>query len=173
MSDDDESIPSDRPFKAVECPECGEAFPPRGIAPHRRMRHGIPPEVALDLAGTLSRIASVLERLDARMAEGAARVPPGPPAPAQLPVSKPVTPRSKLLEEGLRQVLAEIARVKQDTERQIAALGSRSASDEQRLLEETAFHALGSLRRRQAELIYRLHKDGRENGNGIDALTVL
>jgi hypothetical protein len=162
------------------------------------MRHGIAPEAAVELNGTLSRIASVLERLDARLADGGTPIPePSEPVEevaAPLPsksllgasttivgavptplASAPTPPSSpgRLLQEGLREVLAEIARVKSETEQQIAALGDQHATEEQRSLEQTAFHTLGFLRRRQADLIYRLHAERDANGNGVDPLTVL
>jgi hypothetical protein len=162
------------------------------------MRHGIAPEAAVELTGTLSRIASVLERLDARLANGgtpsrdsgepveeiAAPLPSttflgasttivGAASTPLAPMPTPPYSPGRLLQEGLREVLAEIARVKSETEQQIAALGDRPATEEQRLLERTAFHTLGSLRRRQADLLYRMHAESDTNGNGVDPLTAL
>jgi hypothetical protein len=76
----------------------------------------------------------------------------------------------QLLEQGLRDVIAEIARVKRATEQQISHVPGRPLTDEQKLLEKTAFHALASLRRRQADLIYRMQSETGANGNGLDAL---
>ena len=166
----DAPISPDRPNRNVECPECGEEFAPRGLAAHRRMRHGITPEAAIELAGTLTRIASVLERLDAKLAGGPATedVPEEPKAPL------PSRSRAVELEQGVREVLAEIARVKRETEQQLGHVAGSPLTDEQKLLERTAFQALSELRRRQAELIYRMQSEsGGANGTGIDALASL
>jgi len=173
----DEPINPGRPSRSIDCPECGESFAPRGIASHRRMRHGITPEAAVELSGTLSRIATVLERLDARLSEvkaaDATTRDAAEDVAAPFPSRKPVETPGKLLQEGLREVLAEIARVKQETEAQLGSLGERTLSDEQRLLEKTTFQTLSSLRRRQAELLYRLQTEGSANGAAIDPLTTL
>lgn len=183
----EDSLPSVEPQKLVDCPECGESFAPRGIVAHRRMRHGLAPETATELAGTLSRIASALERLDARLSSNSAFAPPKqdpvdavpPPLPngrANGSPNRPPEPGSPLepgrpLEDGIREVLAEIARVKKETERSLAALGDRAPTEEQKKLQQTAFQALATLRRRQADLLYRL-QTGAQSG-GIDALTTL
>jgi hypothetical protein len=78
----------------------------------------------------------------------------------------------QILEQGLREVLAEIARVKRQTEDQIRGRGT-PMTDEQKELERTTFQALAILRRRQAELIYRMQSVDGANGNGIDALASL
>jgi len=161
--------------KQVICPECGDSFSPRGISSHRKIRHGIAPEAAVELAGALSKMATILERLEVRLTVAGAsdsehsvdRV------PAPLPAARPLDGPAPLLQEGLSEVLAEIARVKRDTEAQIAALRDLELSDEQRTLEQTAFHTLASLRRRQADLLYRLQSEQGSNGNGIDALSTL
>jgi hypothetical protein len=173
----DAPISPGRPERFLECPECGEPFSPRGIVAHRRMRHGIGPDAAVELAGTLTRIASVLERLDARLSADraetaeAARIAGTDPidriAPA-LPSSRPGTSTERFLEEGLREVMAEISRVKRETEVQIGHAAGKT--EEQKQLEQTAFQVLASLRRRQAELIYRMQTETGANGNGIDAL---
>jgi hypothetical protein len=139
------------------------------------MRHGIAPEAAVELAGTLSRIASALERLDARLsASGTSATPTADTVdaiPAPLPAAKTVESPGRLLEAGVRDVLAEISRVKKETELQLAALGERAPTEDQKKLEQTAFHALATLRRRQAELLYRLQCG--TDSNGIDPLISL
>ena len=169
-------LPPVEPQKLVDCPECGESFAPRGIVAHRRMRHGLAPETATELAGILSRIASALERLDARLSSNGAFAPPKQDPVDAVPPPLPNNGRSngspgRPLEEGIREVLAEIARVKEETERSLAALGDRAPTEEQKKLQQTAFQALASLRRRQADLLYRL-QTGAQSG-GIDALTTL
>jgi hypothetical protein len=144
------------------------------------MRHGITPDAAVELAGTLTRIATVLERLDARLAaEETAEAPNStsnrttdPDAVrAPLPSRPARTTAGKLLEQGLREVMDEIARVKRETENQIGK--AQPKSEEQKLLERTAFQVLGTLRRRQADLIYRMQTETGANGNDIDALTLI
>jgi hypothetical protein len=176
----DEPISPGRQERFLECPECGERFAPRGFAAHRRMRHGITPDAAVELAGTLSRIATVLERLDARLAaeetaeaQQEAAAPQGTDAEevrAALPSKSARTTAGKLLEQGLRDVMDEIARVKRETESQISQAAGQQKTEEQRILERTAFQVLGTLRRRQADLIYRMQTETGANGNGIDAL---
>jgi hypothetical protein len=61
--------------------------------------------------------------------------------------------------------LGEIARVKEETDRQLAAWGGRAATEEQKTLEQTSFHTLGSLRRRQASLLFRM-----QEARGEDAI---
>ncbi len=168
----DEPINPGRPSRSLDCPECGESFAPRGMASHRRMRHGITPDAAVELSGTLARIANVLERLDARLSESKARDAAEEVA-APFPSARRVESPTQLLEEGLRQVLSEIARVKQQTEAQLMSLGERKRSEEEMRLEETTFQTLSSLRRRQAELLYRLQTEGSVNGETIDPLTTL
>lgn len=169
----DAPISPGRPNRYVECPECGEHFAPRGLAAHRRMRHGITPEAAIELAETLTRIASVLERLDARLGENATPAEAVEEAQSAPLPARPMSAAGRLLEEGVRDVLAEIARVKQETELQIRHVAGGPLTDEQKRLEQTAFQALSELRRRQAELIYRLQTQTGSNGNGFDALASL
>jgi hypothetical protein len=175
----DAPISPGRNERFLECPECGEFFAPRGFAAHRRMRHGITPDAAVELAGTLSRIATVLERLDARLAAeetaGASQDDSGESADpeevrAPLPSKSARSTAGKLLEQGLRDVMDEIARVKRQTESQISHAASQAKTEEQKVLERTAFQVLGTLRRRQADLIYRMQTETGANGNSIDAL---
>src|SRR5260221_11835557 len=149
-------IPPVHPQRLIECRECGLGYSPRGISRHRRMRHGIAPEAAVELAGTLSRIASVLERLDARLsANGTSATPTADPVdaiPAPLPAARTADSPGRLLEAGVRDVLPEISRVKKETELQLAALGERAPTGDRERLERTACHPLATLRRRQADL---------------------
>ena len=178
----DAPISPGRNERFLECPECGEFFAPRGLAAHRRMRHGITPDAAVELAGTLSRIAAVLERLDARLAaeetpetsgttqDSAPRTTDPDTVRAALPSKSARTTAGLLLEQGLRDVMDEIARVKRETERQIRRTRGEQMTEEEKVLERTAFQVLGTLRRRQADLIYRMQTETGANGNGIDAL---
>jgi hypothetical protein len=152
----------DRTPHEVACPECGESFSPRGIATHRRMRHGTAPAAVEELGTTLTRIAEVLERLESRL-EPAAATKERPAAPP-VPLGERATDLG-VLERGLHDVLNEIARVKTETERQIAACRARAQSEEQKALEQTSFQMLGNLRRRQASLLFRL-----QEARGEDAI---
>ena len=168
--------PPVQPQRLVECPECGLGFARRGIVAHRRMRHGIAPEAVVELAGTLSRIATVLERLDARLSVNGAPASPSTNSvdevAAPLPASRSVDSPGRLLEEGVRDVLAEIARVKKETELQLATLGEQAPTEVQEKLEKTTFRALATLRRRQADLLYRLQCETDAAG-GLDPLSAL
>ena len=156
----DEPILPERHKRLVECPECGEGFSPRGIASHRRLRHGVAAAPAGEIGVTLTRIANVLERLDAKLAGepssavGSATEPP----PALPAMAQSRTLEMRILERTLREVLGEIARVKEETERQIAAWGGSATTEEQRILRQTSFLQLGTLRRRQASLLFRLQE---------------
>ncbi|MFN0009689.1 MAG: hypothetical protein ACKVXR_17480 [Planctomycetota bacterium] len=158
----DAPITPDRSPHQVACPECGGFFSPRGIATHRRMRHGAAPAAVEDLGTTLTRIATVLERLESRLDPRAATIQPPPAQPVSL--GERATDLG-VLERGLREVLNEIARVKTETERQIAACRAQAQSEEQKALEQTSFQMLGNLRRRQASLLFRL-----QEARGEDAI---
>lgn len=165
---------SDAPFspgqhnRILDCPECGEPFAPRGLAAHRKMRHGIGPDAAVELAGTLSRIASVLERLDARLSTDPPTPTARPEAPSAAVASEPAAVRAtpstdsgaltpgQLLQQGLHDVLEEIARVKRQTEDHIRRVNGTPMTDEEKALERTTYQALATLRRKQADLIYRM-----------------
>jgi hypothetical protein len=160
-------LPTDRAARHVACPECGELFVPRGIAAHRRMRHGViaapaPGEVAAPLPaplaraaddggerllGALERIACALESLDRRIAAGALAAPTAARGP------EPGT-----LQASLDAVLEEIERVKQEAREQVSRWGGKPTNEEQRALEQTTFQRLGSLRRRQAGILFRMQE---------------
>jgi len=179
---------SDAPFspgqhnRILECPECGEPFAPRGLAAHRKMRHGIGPDAAVELAGTLSRIASVLERLDARLSTDPPASTTTPEAPRVTPAGEPAAARAtssansgpltpgQLLQQGLHDVLEEIARVKRQTEDHIRRVNGTPMTDEEKALERTAFQALATLRRKQADLIYRMQTETGADDRAIDHL---
>ena len=161
----DEPISPERGPQQVECPECGGSFSPRGIASHRRMRHGVAPVAANELGATLLRIAEVLERLETRLepdgSSNGAEAPPSDAKPIDPPPALPSSAGARttelgVLERGLREVMGEIARVKSETEQQIAAWAGRTPTEEQRAVEQTSYQVLGTLRRRQASLLFRL-----------------
>ena len=63
-----------KPVAKVPCPDCGEMFLARGLASHRRQKHGVhatkarAPEPGIDLAPVLEALARIearLERLEA------------------------------------------------------------------------------------------------------------
>jgi hypothetical protein len=164
----------ERPPQQVPCPECGGSFSPRGIASHRRLRHGVASAAANELGATLTRIAEALERLEARL--GPASPPPPAndvPSNAEAIDPPPALPSTlgaratelRILERSLRDVLNEIARVKSETERQIAEWGGHAPSEERKALEQTSYQMLGTLRRRQASLLFRL-----QEARGEDAI---
>ena len=127
-----------------------------------------------EIGETLTRLADVLERLESRLdspettgKNGGARTdePPIDPPPA-LPSSLGSRASDlRVLERGVREVLAEIARVKNETERQLAEVEGRASPEEQKALEQTSYMMLGNLRRRQASLLFRL-----QEARGEDAI---
>ena len=170
----DAPITPERPHSGVPCPECGGLFSRRGMAAHRRLRHGVAPAGVNELGETLSRIAEVLERLEARLDAGnvpaepsdaRAEADPTEPPPALPSRNGARAAQLGLLERSLREVVSEIARVKQETERQLAAWGARAPSEELKALEQTSYQVLGTLRRRQASLLFRL-----QEARGEDAI---
>ncbi len=179
---------SDAPFspgqhnRILDCPECGEPFAPRGLAAHRKMRHGIGPDAAVELAGTLSRIASVLERLDARLSTDPPTSTARPETPHAAQTGEPAAVRAasssdsgrltpgQLLQQGLHDVLEEIARVKRQTEDHIRRVNGTPMTDEEKALERTTYQALATLRRKQADLIYRMQTESGAGDDSIDHL---
>lgn len=123
------------------------------------MRHGTAPIPVNELGTTLTRIAEVLERLELRLDPPSER-----PAAQPTPLGERVTELG-VLQRGLREVLTEIARVKLDTERALAECGSQIQNEDQKALEQTSFQMLGTLRRRQASLLFRL-----QEARGEDAI---
>jgi hypothetical protein len=168
---------------SVACPECGRLFSRRGLAAHRRMRHGpgSPPEtvVAAELPGPLpalprvddnAAIARALEavaiavtRLEARLDQvlAAGRAAPAP-APASVPTvtapqARAVTDKLAL-ERELCTLLAEIARVRAEC--------ASATGDERPAVDAQAHARLGKLRRRQASILARLLQlDGDPGGD--------
>jgi hypothetical protein len=126
----------------VACPECGRMFVPRGLAAHRRMRHGpgSPPETdpgtkpgALDtvaITRALDDLARAVGRLDARIDRLLAAPDPAPALPAQ---SAPKPSARESLERELDELLAEIARVRTEGERALV----RSTDAEAALVRST------------------------------------
>jgi len=159
-------LPQVRTERLAPCPECGESFVPRGLAAHRRMSHGVASSRAAtngqangsdmltvieslaclrrvleSLSGVLGRMDERLERLENSQAD-AVRAMKG----------------SGALEHGLEEVLAEIARVKQETDRRLAEWGGTARTAEEQALTVTSFTKLAELRKRQASLVYRLRE---------------
>lgn len=163
-----------RETRHISCPECGELFVPRGIAAHRRMRHGVvapsgPFPIAAPLPSSTARvdegsrlvlaferIARALESIDERLA---ARAPAAVESAAREP-----DPAS--LEASLSGVLAEIESVKNEAREQASRWGGTPQNDEQRALEQTTFLRLGQLRRRQAGILFRMQESG-DQGSGL------
>lgn len=180
----DTALPANgRDTRHVACPECGELFVPRGIAAHRRMRHGVvtpagPFQVAAPLPSSparaeeesrllaaFERIARAVESIDARLAARAPVILGAPIAPAA-PVGQIGQPDTAALEASLNAVLAEIERVKAEAREQATRWGGVPQNEEQRALEQTTYVRLGQLRRRQAGILFRL-QEGDEQGPGL------
>ena len=174
----DTALPANgRDTRHVACPECGELFVPRGIAAHRRMRHGVvtpagPFQVAAPLPSSAARaeeesrllaaferIARAVESIDARLA---ARAPAAPAAP----LGHVGQPDTAALEASLNGVLAEIERVKAEAREQATRWGGVPQNEEQRALEQTTYMRLGQLRRRQAGILFRM-QEGDDQGPGL------
>lgn len=167
---------------SAACPECGRLFSRRGLAAHRRMRHGpgSPPEtvIATELPGpapalpriddnaaiarALEAVAIAVTRLEARLDQVLAVGRSAPaiasvPTPATAAVEAPIAPDKHALERELSTLLADIARVRAQC---ATATDDRPAAD-------TDVHAhLGKLRRRQASILARLLQlDGDPGGD--------
>lgn len=167
----------------LACPECGRMFVPRGLAAHRRMRHGpgSPPETdpgtksgAMDtvaIARALDDLARAVGQLDARIDRLLdSRMDPllaaPEPAPA-LPTRSASTPSAKeSLERELDALLAEIARVRTEG---VGALVQ--ASEGEAATEHELRLRLGKLRRRQTSILSRLREiDGDPGAEELDCL---
>ena len=168
--------PATREPRLVACPDCGESFVRRGIAAHRRMRHGvrelprpaateadpalvssIAALVARELAHTLGRIVQAIERIDDRIAALELRI-------------TPAGDDGEALEAHLKAVVAEIERVKAESAKLASAWGGRPQTAEQRALEQTTFLHLGTLRRQQAKLLFDLQDLKGESGPRVDCV---
>ena len=125
----------------VSCPDCGGMYLPRGLASHRRQKHGeapasaAPPKPAGESeGGALTRVLATLERIEARLERieaGAGRIAP-----------------DNLLQLRLDEVLAEIRAVQAE---RVATEGEWE--DERR---RACDLELGRLRKVQAKVLYEL-----------------
>ena len=168
------------PDASVACPECGRLFSRRGLAAHRRMRHGrgatLETVVASELPGPLpalpcvddnAAIARALEavaiavtrleeRLDQVLAVGRA-APAVLPTPTASVPAVPTVPDKHTLERELCTLLGEIARVREQC---APPTSERPAADAE------VHTQLGKLRRRQASILARLLQlDGDPSGD--------
>jgi hypothetical protein len=147
----------------VACPECGRMFVRRGLAAHRRMRHGpgSPPETdpsaktspvdAVAIARALDDLAQAVGRLDARIDRLLAAPQPAPALPSPTVQAGPPPSAKQTLESELDALLTEIARVRDEGE----AARSQSA-DGGTTIEPAVRQHLGKLRRRQVSILARL-----------------
>jgi hypothetical protein len=160
--------------RLVACSDCGESFVARGIAAHRRMKHGvreivrpasvdpavvsaIAALVGRDLAHSLGRIVQALERIDGRIAALELRI-------------TPAGDDGEALEAHLQAVINEIERVKSESAKLSSTWGGRPQTEEQRALEQTTFMHLGTLRRQQAKLLFDLQDLKGEPGPRVDCI---
>jgi hypothetical protein len=137
----------------VVCPECGGEFSARGIATHRRLKHGgarAPAAGAQDgLAQRLDGLAAVLERIEGRLAalEGCAGFSGEAPAPRRSEVAE----LRAELDEVLGRIAAKVAAAAELEDALDGDLEADAASARRSLHRE-----LGALRRRQLLLLMRL-----------------
>jgi hypothetical protein len=172
---DDAFVHAPLSTREILCPDCGESFVPRGIAAHRRMKHGLKDaplpsarralsaqEVAVLITRELSplydRLNLALVRIEARLAAIENRL---------LPAA--VFDGARELEQHLSAVISEIDRVKAESAELASKWGGVAQTDEQRELEKTTYVHLGALRRQQAKLLFDL-QDLKGDRDGIDCI---
>lgn len=138
--------PLTRPSQKVPCPDCGRSFHPRGLASHRRQKHGGAERSHPTPTGSPTEpLLAVLERIEARLARLETRL-------ADLP-------RGEALEAGppepdtamrarLEEVLAQVRAVRAERE----AVEGDWAEERRRACDLE----LSRLRRDQARLLYEL-----------------
>lgn len=134
----------ERSRRAV-CPECGQEFTARGLAAHRRQRHGtgvqaplpapVPEAMVHEILGALQLLRGAVERIDEhiRVVEAASGQKENPSEEAQR------------LELELMLLLEEIGRVQRLATAGGADAGAAPVGDE-----------LARMRREQARLVFRI-----------------
>jgi hypothetical protein len=160
--------------RKVLCPECGALFSARGLQGHRRLSHGVavgraegeepsslvrtkqaqetfdylPQFVRAfdELLGLLRRLETRLERLEQARPD------------LLTAVRLQQASDAKAVEQSLRSVLDEIARIESRSRELCVGPGPNEKSSEALELEKTHFLELGKLRRRQASLLFRLRE---------------
>lgn len=169
----------------VRCPECGEFFSKRGLAGHRRFKHGenvkpsparTPEEVALELERAravlpgvdavkaqthlLAEMVDLLKGLDARLEriEACALTASVRGSEEELSAAEEQAPGGA--EDGeCREEIKRLSKELQEVLKRIAVLRQeRQSSDEEERIVEID-RQLGRLRMRQAGLLFRLGKD--------------
>jgi hypothetical protein len=161
----------------VACPECGVLFSARGLAPHRRMRHGtiavrtttIEPAPALpsekvmqtidflpQLVRAFDEMLALLRRLEGHVVE-LERV-------RQRELANGASSNSngeaaaRALEQALNDVLTRIARIEADARKNTMGGAPNAPEEAQKQLEETTHRQLGKLRKQQARLVFQLRE---------------
>lgn len=143
--------------RKIECPECGVLLSPRGMAGHRRLKHGVastpkvaPEEGLVGVRAALEAITGALDRIDRRMTQLEGEVPQR---------SADQGREIDELRKELDAIVSEIARAKASYK----ALGhAEGATDREEYKKE-----LGRLRRRQAVLLFRMGSEA----PGVDPTT--
>jgi hypothetical protein len=170
----------------VACPECGILFSARGLAPHRRMRHGtiavrtttIDPAPALpsekvmqtidflpQLVRAFDEMLALLRRLEGHVVE-LERVRQRELANGASSNNGEAAARA--LEQSLHDVLIRIARVEEDARKHTTGGATNAPEEAQKLLEETTHRQLGKLRKQQARLVFQLRElRGEECGDAL------
>jgi len=161
---DDTVLRSTHSERLIPCPDCGESFVPRGIAAHRRMKHGLrdaplpstgrralsAQEVAVlitrELAPFYDRLNLAIVRIEARLAGIENRL---------LPAAV-LDGAASELEAHLSSVISEIDRVKAEWAQLASNREGVTPTEEHRELEKTTYITLGELRRQQAKLLFDL-----------------
>ena len=166
-----------------ECPECGLPIDPRGLAGHRRLKHGEAAARQPDAAArerqasqavleALGSIDRSIWRIEARMMRLEARV--EELAGDRLEAARAEAESEKQRMQRELDHLLQVIAAEKATAAQEAARRGRPARTDEELLQETAFHQrLGRLNRRRYSLIFRLSEQGQGQGQDFSSFGVV
>jgi len=166
-----------------ECPECGLTIDPRGLAGHRRLKHGEDAarqpdsaererqasQAVLEALGAIDRsiwrVEARLMRLEAQVEELAGGARDAARAEAESERQR----MQRELDHLLQTIAAEKALAADE-----AARRGRPARTDEELLQETAFHQrLGRLNRRRYSLLFRLSEESKGAGPDFSSFGAL
>lgn len=144
MSREPRSSQQSRRNRKVSCPECRAQVSPRGLAGHRRLKHGLAPapKAEADLGAvqeTLTAITGALDRLDERLEH------------IEVHNRSRDAAHGEVI-DGLRRELDEVVRSITERKARYDEDGDRDDPERQ----EAIRRELGRLRRRQAVLLFRM-----------------
>lgn len=166
-----------------ECPDCGAAVDPRGLAGHRRLAHGAvgkpgpeaadpEPRASQAVLEGLGSIERSIWRIEARLIHLEARVEEVAGEAREAALAESESERQRLQRE-LDHLVQTIAAEKAAAAEEAARRGRPARTDEE-LLQETAFHQrLGRLNRRRYSLLFRLSEGTKGGGPDFSSFGVV